>query len=311
MHRSHRRLIAVLSIALVAVPVLGAGTADASPVPSSTPNTHVSVPPLDYGYFATYRDGSTTPTITTVSGGLTAGVSPGSGLYIAWGSEQQYSIDTNISTVGRTDTVSVSLPAPSNALCATNDATGDTTGYAQIDDLTMSGSTVVSAAMQFACIEASQYGSVEVAGTIAFNLSPDPAKGYYLYGVDGSLQGFGNSNYLSYLGTLAFTPLNQPIVGMAPTADGGGYWMVATDGGIFAFGDAAFYGSMGGKPLNKPIVGMAATADGKGYWLVASDGGLFAFGDAGFHGSMGGRAPEQAHRRHGRISSRRLLARRL
>ncbi len=66
------------------------------------------------------------------------------------------------------------------------------------------------------------------------------------------------------------------------------YWMVATDGGIFAFGNAGFYGSMGGHPLNKPIVGMAATPDGGGYWLVASDGGIFGFGDAGFYGSMGG-----------------------
>ena len=75
---------------------------------------------------------------------------------------------------------------------------------------------------------------------------------------------------------------------MAATPDGAGYWLVASDGGIFAFGDAHFYGSMGGKPLNKPIVGIAATPDGAGYWEVASDGGIFAFGDAAFYGSMGG-----------------------
>ncbi len=67
-----------------------------------------------------------------------------------------------------------------------------------------------------------------------------------------------------------------------------GYEMVASDGGIFTFGDAGFYGSMGGHPLNKPIVGIASTPDGKGYWEVASDGGIFTFGDAGFYGSMGG-----------------------
>ena len=42
--------------------------------------------------------------------------------------------------------------------------------------------------------------------------------------------------------------------------------VVASDGGIFAFGDAPFYGSMGGQPLNKPVVGMAATPTGHGYW---------------------------------------------
>jgi hypothetical protein len=82
--------------------------------------------------------------------------------------------------------------------------------------------------------------------------------------------------------------LNQPIVGMAATPDGKGYWLVAADGGIFSFGDAAFYGSMGGKPLDEPVVGMAASQDGKGYWLVGADGGIFSFGEAVFYGSEGG-----------------------
>ena len=66
-----------------------------------------------------------------------------------------------------------------------------------------------------------------------------------------------------------------------------GYWLVAEDGGVFAFGDAGFFGSTGGIRLNSPIVGMAATPTGHGYWLVASDGGIFAFGTASFLGSMG------------------------
>jgi subtilisin family serine protease len=66
-----------------------------------------------------------------------------------------------------------------------------------------------------------------------------------------------------------------------------GYWMVATDGGIFAFGDAGFLGSTGNIRLNSPIVGMARTVTGKGYWLVAADGGIFTFGDAEFFGSTG------------------------
>ncbi len=75
---------------------------------------------------------------------------------------------------------------------------------------------------------------------------------------------------------------------MAATPDGGGYWLVASDGGIFSYGDAGFDGSPGGTHLNDPIVGMAATPDGGGYWLVASDGGIFSYGDAGFDGSPGG-----------------------
>ena len=63
--------------------------------------------------------------------------------------------------------------------------------------------------------------------------------------------------------------------------------MVASDGGIFSFGDARFYGSTGSLHLNQPIVGMASTPDGQGYWMVASDGGIFSFGDARFYGSTG------------------------
>jgi hypothetical protein len=74
---------------------------------------------------------------------------------------------------------------------------------------------------------------------------------------------------------------------MAATPDGGGYWLVASDGGIFSYGDAVFYGSTGSIHLNQPVVGMAA-AGGTGYWLVASDGGIFNYGTAPFLGSMGG-----------------------
>jgi len=65
-----------------------------------------------------------------------------------------------------------------------------------------------------------------------------------------------------------------------------GYWLVASDGGIFSFSNP-FYGSTGNIHLNQPIVGMAATPNGGGYWLVAADGGVFSFGDAQFYGSTG------------------------
>ena len=63
----------------------------------------------------------------------------------------------------------------------------------------------------------------------------------------------------SFFGSAGALPLNKPIVGMAATPDGGGYWLVASDGGIFSYGDAHFYGSTGSMQLNQPIVGMAAT----------------------------------------------------
>ena len=82
------------------------------------------------------------------------------------------------------------------------------------------------------------------------------------------------------------TRLNKPIVGMAVDASGG-YWLGASDGGVFSFG-APFLGSTGSLHLDAPVVGMAASGDGFGYYLVASDGGVFAFPDTEFLGSQGG-----------------------
>jgi hypothetical protein len=140
-------------------------------------------------------------------------------------------------------------------------------------------------ASQFDCTNP----AFDISGTIAYNIVPtDPESGYYLFGQAGEITGFGNDNFLSYLDGAQYVNLNAPIVGMAPTSDGGGYWMVGSDGGVFSSGDAGFFGSTGNIALNQPVVGMAATSDGRGYWFVASDGGIFAYGDAGFYGSHGG-----------------------
>jgi cell wall-associated NlpC family hydrolase len=110
---------------------------------------------------------------------------------------------------------------------------------------------------------------------------------------DGGIFSFGDAGFAGSTGSLA---LNRPIVAMAPTADGGGYWLVASDGGVFAFGDAGFHGSTGGLRLQQPIIGMASTSDGGGYRMVAADGGVFAFGDAGFYGSAAGTTGEPIER---------------
>jgi hypothetical protein len=71
--------------------------------------------------------------------------------------------------------------------------------------------------------------------------------------------------------------LNQPIVGMATTSTGHGYWLVASDGGIFTFGDAHYYGSTGGDDLNQPIVAITTGSTAPHYLLVAADGGSVEF----------------------------------
>jgi len=102
---------------------------------------------------------------------------------------------------------------------------------------------------------------------------------------------FGGATNYGSLPAMHITPA-LPMVGIVSAPTGHGYWMDATDGGVFAFGPGAgYYGSMGGHPLAKPVVGMAATVTGKGYWLVASDGGIFSFGAARFYGSVPGIVP--------------------
>jgi hypothetical protein len=73
---------------------------------------------------------------------------------------------------------------------------------------------------------------------------------------------------------------------MAPTPQGNGYWLVASDGGIFAYGAAPFYGTPGGT-AGSSIVGIAPTATGNGYWLVGSNGAVYNFGGAAWYGALG------------------------
>ena len=83
-------------------------------------------------------------------------------------------------------------------------------------------------------------------------------------------------------------PNGNQVVGLATSANSGGYWLARADGTVSDHGGAKNYGSLVGDTLAASITHIVATPDGNGYWLVASDGGVFAFGDATFHGSMGG-----------------------
>ena len=136
-------------------------------------------------------------------------------------------------------------------------------------------------------------------GTVTFTSSDGAAilpTSYTFVASDNGVHTFSSGVTLATIGRQTITatdPVTPSITGtsgpITVSAAARPYWLVASDGGIFAFGDATFYGSTGATHLNEPIVGMAPTADGKGYWLVASDGGIFAFGDAVFSGSTGDR----------------------
>jgi len=160
-------------------------------------------------------------------------------------------------------------------------------------------------------------------GQIVGIVSSHDGRGYWLVGADGGVFTFGDASYLGNgqdgvpkvallptpdgRGYLLPTstgiapdalgdavPMSRPPIALsallseaAITIDGGGYWEVGTDGGIFGFGDAVFYGSLPsvGVTASAPIIGMARTPDGRGYWLLGADGGVFTFGSATFAGS--------------------------
>ena len=82
--------------------------------------------------------------------------------------------------------------------------------------------------------------------------------------------------------------LNAPIVATVHSVTGQGYFLVAPDGGVFAFGDATFAGSCSGiGGCAGSAVAVVPEVTGLGYWVVTDTGNVYAFGDAGFYGSSG------------------------
>lgn len=64
----------------------------------------------------------------------------------------------------------------------------------------------------------------------------------------------------------------------------GGFIVVGTDGGIFAYDGAPFLGGLAG--TGAKVVSGTWTLSGLGYWLLGSDGGVFSFGDATYKGGF-------------------------
>jgi hypothetical protein len=122
-------------------------------------------------------------------------------------------------------------------------------------------------------------------------------QGYWLVASDGGVFSFGDAGFFGSIPGLGYAPagtagpgkkLNAPIVGMVPSPDGGGYFMVASDGGVFAFGGAKFEGSCPGiGGCSGAAVTVMPDASGSGYWLVTATGHVYSFGDAAAFGAPG------------------------
>ena len=120
--------------------------------------------------------------------------------------------------------------------------------------------------------------------TTPVNGTLDPALSYVVNGLTGGTTYSFTVQAVNGVGPSA----SSNEASASPVGPAGGYWEVASDGGVFGFGTARSFGSAGSLTLNHPVVGLAATNDRLGYWLVASDGGIFNYGDARFYGSTGG-----------------------
>ncbi len=83
-----------------------------------------------------------------------------------------------------------------------------------------------------------------------------------------------------------------PTVGIAPTLSGNGYWLVGSDGGVFAFGNAGYHGSLPGSGgAASAVVGIEPTTSGGGYWVAEVNGTSPNFGNATNLGSVSPTAP--------------------
>jgi hypothetical protein len=157
--------------------------------------------------------------------------------------------------------------------------------------------------------------TVSARGQRIAGIVSSPTGGYWLFTASGNVY---RSSGARWFGSAAARHAHTPIVGMASTADGRGYWMVSSMGTVYAFGDAkkvhaslgrpvagiaaaprggfwlfsaagnvyrnagaGFFGSPAGLRIRHlSVLGMASTADGRGYWFVSPSGHVYSFGDA-------------------------------
>jgi len=122
------------------------------------------------------------------------------------------------------------------------------------------------------------------------NFYPPDTQGYYLVKEDGAVFGhggmgsFGQYNAPHRGGANENNVINYPTFRVTDmetarrTRDG--YHILASNGGVFAFGTARFLGSAAGN-ITGTAVDMAVHPTGDYYWVLASDGGVFAFPSPG------------------------------
>lgn len=74
------------------------------------------------------------------------------------------------------------------------------------------------------------------------------------------------------------------VTDIALSADGLGYWVVGTDGGVFTFGRTSFFGSRGTEADPAPMTSIVADPLNHGYWICNADGDVYTFGQVLYYG---------------------------
>jgi hypothetical protein len=166
--------------------------------------------------------------------------------------------------------------------------TGDVQFYNGVDKLgkgvKLNSKGVATASYDFAHggtfkITAAYVGTKSEGGSTSSAVSLEvQAPGYRMVGQDGGVFDFGGAGYYGSLPHKNIVPAT-PVVGMASTPSGLGYWLVTQGGHVYPFGDAKTYSAHSGTP-SASIVAIVPTADGKGYWLIGDNGIIWRYGDA-------------------------------
>ena len=107
--------------------------------------------------------------------------------------------------------------------------------------------------------------------------------GYWLAARGGTVFGLGSAASLGGIRTTS----SDPVVGIAGSPDGKGYFVATADGDVTAFGDVSSHGDLNSKHIARSdVVAIVTTQDAKGYWLIGADGEVYSFGDATFYGDL-------------------------
>lgn len=83
-----------------------------------------------------------------------------------------------------------------------------------------------------------------------------------------------------------FGSASDSAVALSARHDGAGYWIVDAFGNVHAFGSAAYFGGRPALLSGETVSTISSTPSGKGYWLFTTLGRAFAYGDAHFFGDM-------------------------